>query len=41
MREILILLRGARLIAKGVYGGKIVRHFLLRDGRILETVSKH
>ena len=39
MKELLKLLRGARLIAKGQCDGKTVYHWLLADGiRVLEIV---
>lgn len=38
MKELLKLLRGARLIAKGQDSGRTVYHWLLPDGRVVEVV---
>lgn len=38
MKELLKALRGARLIARGVYGREVVYHYLLPTGQVLELV---
>lgn len=38
MKELLKLLRGARLLVRGWDNGREVIHYLLPDGRVLEIV---
>jgi hypothetical protein len=40
MKDLLTALRGSRLLAEGVYGRRMVRHYLMPDGRVLEVVSR-
>ncbi len=39
MKELFKALRGARIIAEGVEGGRKIIHYLLTDGRVVEIVS--
>lgn len=39
MRDLLKALKGARIIAQGVEGGRKIIHYLLDDGRVVEVVS--
>ncbi len=39
MRELLQLLRGARLLRRGQDGDRKITHWLLPDGRVLEIVG--
>lgn len=41
MKKLLEALRGARIIAQGVEGGRTIVHYLLPDGRVIEIVSSH
>jgi len=38
MRDMLVAMKGARLIAKGVEEGREILHYLLPDGRVLELI---
>ena len=38
MTELLKALRGSRIIAQGVEGGRKIIHYLLADGRVVEIV---
>ena len=38
MKELLKLVRGARIIAQGWERGRKVTHYLLIDGRVIEVV---
>jgi len=40
MSDLLKAVRGARLIGELVVNGLLVRHYLLADGRVLETVTR-
>jgi len=38
MKDLLAVLKGARLIARGEFGQEKVSHYLLPDSRVLEIV---
>jgi hypothetical protein len=40
MGDLLVAVRGARLIGELVVNGCRIRHYLLKDGRVLETVTR-
>jgi hypothetical protein len=41
MRDLLKALRGARLIARGVFGEVVISHYLLKDGNVLEVITRY
>ena len=40
MKELLKVMRGARIIAEGIENGLRIIHYLLRDGRVVEVVKE-
>jgi hypothetical protein len=40
MKSVLEALKGARLIGRMVEGRKLIRHYLLGNGQVLEVVTR-